>query len=176
MKNAARLLNGEEKTSNVSSIPSVLLMRTDSFEIMMSFLTKNFGTTGLSITYSMGVTNGRYEVIQLRDELKKLEAPATKRELMEKTLQRLTHMGWGRFTLNDLDPVSGEISINIEHNPFRDKCGSHKNGGCHYLQGYVAGVASEILEDEIEYREGRCNKTEDSRCTLRLKKTNYQNL
>jgi len=168
MLNATHFLNEEEKKKN--NEPSVVLMRTDFFERMMSYHTKNFGATGLSMIYSMGFANGKYEVFQLRDELLELEAPITKSVLLEKTLQRITHMGWGSIHISEFNQITSEVKVEISFNPFRAKCQSVNNGGCHFLQGYVAGVISEVLGEEVTYNETRCMKSGDCECLLLLRK------
>ena len=151
-------------------------MRTDTFEMMMGYLTRNFGATGLSISYSMGVANGKYEVAQIREELKRLEAPATKKELLEKSLQRLTAMGWGKLKLAELNTITGENTVTVEQNPFREGCDPKDNGGCYFLQGFVAGVVSETLEEDVTYIDTRCTHEDLKGCSFHLMRSKSKNL
>lgn len=170
MKNAVDLLLGGERRSKAES--SVLLMRTDSFQRMIKYFTLNFGAAGLTMIYSMGEANGKYETSQMRDEFRSLEAPVVKRQLVEKSLWRLTTMGWGSFTLGALDTITGEATINIKVNPFGEQCHSEDKGGCYFLQGYIAGVVSEALHDEVTYGDPRCSEGEEGGCQLHLRSAN----
>jgi predicted hydrocarbon binding protein len=166
MKNAVDLLLGGGRRTNSES--SVLLMRTDSFQSMLKYFTITFGASGLTMIYSMGEANGKYETRQMKGELRSLEAPIIKQQLIEKSLWRLTSMGWGDFKLDSLDPIKCQATIKISINPFSENCKSTDAGGCYYLQGYIAGVISEALNEDITYKETRCSKTEEGSCELNL--------
>jgi predicted hydrocarbon binding protein len=172
MKNAVDLLLGGERRSKSES--QVLLMRTDSFLRMIKYFTNNFGATGLTMIYSMGEANGKYETSQMREELKSLDVPILKKQLIEKSLWRITSMGWGTFSLASLDTITGETAINIKINPFSEQCDLEDNGGCYFLQGYIAGVLSEALNDEITYCDPRCSTESDGACQLHLRSMTEQ--
>jgi predicted hydrocarbon binding protein len=168
MKNAVTLLRGEEE--RIDNESSVVLMRADSFQRMLQYFTQTFGSSGLTMIYSMGMANGKYETSQMRDELRNLEAPVTKKLLLEKTLWRLTSMGWGGFKLEKLDSITGEAHIEIKNNPFSLNCDSQENGGCYFIQGFIAGVVSDVLDEDLTYGSPRCSHGENGSCLLQLKK------
>lgn len=166
----------KEHEREVSESSSVLLIKTDSFAKIMGYLTKSFGPSGLSMIYGMGVENGIHEVKQLREELKKLEAPATKKELLEKSLRRVTHKGWGKIHIGEFDPINGTINIVVNFNPFNDKCGKKEAGGCFFLQGYVIGIVSEVIEEDIEYGSPRCLDFEKNFLHVETRKSHKKKL
>ena len=168
MKSAVHLSEETKENRKKDKKNSLVLMKTDAFANIMGFLTKSFGPPGLSIIYSMGIENGVHEVTELRKELKKIESPVAKKELLEKTLQTHSQMGWGKFQLSEFDPVAGYTNVEVEHNPFSDKCGKHDAGGCFFLHGYVAGLVSEVLEEEVTYGAPRCLDVDKNTCMLRL--------
>lgn len=167
MVNVNRLGDGGNKSNSELSI---LLIKTNSFKNMVGYLTKSFGTPGLTMVYSMGEENGVDEVKQLRRDLKKLETPLAKKQLLEKALQRVSQMGWGKISIGEFDAVGGKINIIIKHNPFSDACGTKEAGGCFFLHGYMAGLVSEIMEEKMEYGSPRCLDIEENQCVLRIQR------
>jgi predicted hydrocarbon binding protein len=147
---------------------SLLLMKSESFNNIMSYLTKSFGTPGLSMIYSMGHDSGEKEVKQIREEMKKIEKPLPKKDLVEKALQRMSQMGWGRFDLQELDQITGHVEVKIKNNPFSDSCAMNETCGCLFLHGYLSGIMTESLEAEIACANPRCIDLDDSRCVIRL--------
>ena len=118
--------------------------------------------------YAMGKETGARDVQTLREELKALEAPANKRVLLDKSLQRASNMGWGKLILTEYDPLTGIVNIKVKHNPFSDACGSKDAGGCFFLQGYAAGVVEEVTEEPVEYGSPRCLDAEKNTCLFRM--------
>ena len=147
---------------------SLLLMKPESFNNIMSYLSKSFGTPGLSMIYSMGQESGSKEVKEIREEMKKIENPLPKKELVEKALQRMSQMGWGRFDLQELDQITGNIEVKIENNPFSYSCAMNDTCGCLFLHGYISGIMTESLEAEIACANPRCIDLDDSQCLIRL--------
>jgi hypothetical protein len=135
---------------------------------MVGSLTNCFGTAGYAMIYSMGQENGANEVKQLRQDLRRLEAPADKKELLDRSMRRVSHMGWGKISVSEYDPVDGIVNINVKANPFSDKCGAKEAYGCFFLHGYMAGLVSEVMEEEMEYGVPRCLDVEKGSCVLRL--------
>jgi len=166
MINVNRLVNGENNKSDLS----IILIKTKSFANMVGYLTKSFGTPGLSMVYAMGKENGQEEVNQLRLDLKKLETPLAKKELLDKVLQRVSQMGWGKLSIGEFDAVGGKVRINVNHNPFSEDCGTKDAGGCFFLHGYMAGLVSEVMEEPMEFSSPRCLDVEDDQCILRLQR------
>lgn len=145
--------------------PSFLVMKSGFFEKIFDPLLKVYGTPGISMIYMMGRECGVDEVNQIRAELKE-NTPTTKREILEKTLNRFSQTGWGRITVGGFDTLEGTVSLNVKLNPFSDQCGSNISGGCFFLQGLLVGTASEVLERELFYNTPRCQKASDGSCLL----------
>ncbi|MCX6655529.1 MAG: hypothetical protein NTY03_10485 [Candidatus Bathyarchaeota archaeon] len=158
----------EATNKKAQSSQSLLLIKSESFNNIMSYLSKSFGTPGLSMIYSMGHDSGAKEIKQIREEMKKIEKPLPKKDLVEKALQRMSQMGWGRFDLQDLDQITGNVEVKIKNNPFSDSCAMNDTCGCLFLHGYISGIMTESLEEEIACASPRCIDLDDSQCLIKL--------
>ena len=161
----SRLEVTNEKTQGSQSL---LLMKSESFNNIMSYLSQSFGAPGLSMIYSMGHDSGVKEIKQIREEMKKIEKPLQKKELVDKALQRMSQMGWGKFDLEELDLITGKIELKIRNNPFSESCAMNDTCGCLFLHGYISGIMTESLESEIACASPRCIDLDDSHCSIRL--------
>jgi hypothetical protein len=145
--------------------PNLLVMKSGFFEKIFETLLKVYGAPGVSMIYMVGSECGAEEVKQIRSELNE-NTPMTKREILEKALNRFSQTGWGRITVEGFDPLEGIVNVNVKLNSFSEKCESTISGGCFFLQGLLLGTASEILERELFYSSPRCQKTSDGSCQL----------
>jgi predicted hydrocarbon binding protein len=164
MVNVGASLIEEMKNSNGNQ--SLILMKTESFNNIMGYLSKSFGSSGLSIIYSMGHDSGVREVKKIREEMKQLEKPLPKRAIIEMSLQRLSQMGWGKFELKELDQITGNVDISVKKNPFSETCAMNENSGCLFLHGYVSGILTEALEEETMCGNPRCIDLDETSCTF----------
>jgi hypothetical protein len=89
-----------------------------------------------------------------------------KKELFDRSMRRVSHMGWGKISVSEYDPVDGIVNINVKANPFSDKCGTKETYGCFFLHGYMTGLVSEVMEEEMEYGVPRCLDVEKGSCFL----------
>ncbi len=169
MSNGESILS-EERKASIKLNPSMILMMTDSFEEIMSYLPKSYGSAGTSMIYSMGYQNGVHEVKRLREELRTLNLALTKSELLDKALKRISSMGWGKITVENNNEVMGKVNIFIQSNPFRGECENHGTPGCNFLRGYVAGIISETIEEEVQYGDYGCLEVDVDCCLLRVSK------
>lgn len=169
-------LAGFATTPNPSVKPhkdlSILIIKSDSFEKMIGSLTRSFGASGSSIIYIMGKENGVNEVKQLREELKSIEYRATKKDLLEKVLLRISNLGWGKISLDNYDSFERTVDVRVKHNPFQLDCSKKEKNGCLFLHGYIAGLVSEAMEEEMEFTNPRCAERKKESCTFKLKRKN----
>jgi predicted hydrocarbon binding protein len=150
--------------------PSIILLRRESFEKMLSAFTETYGTPGYSMIYSMGKDVGVEEFKNIAEELKTLNIPMTRPKILKKVLERFTSMGWGNFQAESLELDISSIIV-VTNNMFSDKC-SHTSVGCCFIQGIIAGLMSQVFESEPQYTEPRCLAQPGGRCLFRLKSEN----
>jgi predicted hydrocarbon binding protein len=148
---------------------TLLLIRPEPFLKMIQALTNSFGSSGSAMIFNMGLGCGYSEASQVREDNGGFRS-VEKRELLLKALQRMSQEGWGQISLNYYDPVTGILGIAVKRNPFVEGCGTEKLEGCHFLRGFIAGVASEMLETDMVYLEGGCGGLKDGACQLQLEK------
>lgn len=80
-------------------------------------------------------------------------------------------MGWGKITVTQYGFIDGGICISIKFNPFIEECKSKTANGCIFLRGIISGITSEIHEEEIQFSNPQCQKTDDKTCLLHLRAT-----
>jgi predicted hydrocarbon binding protein len=137
---------------------------------MFTPLIRHLQTSGYPIIYTMGRESGVQEVRQLREEQTTLNTPLIKREILEKALNRLSQMGWGKITLTQYSFIDGGVSISIKFNPFTEECKSKTKTSCIFLRGLISGITSEILEEDMQFSNPICQVTEDETCLLHLRR------
>lgn len=165
----ALIHSGEEKQVSAKLNPSMLLLMTDSFQEIISYLPKAYGSAGLSMIYSMGHENGSYEVKRLRKDLQLLNIALPKNELLEKAFERASSMGWGKISLEKNNEVMGKVNVFVRSNPFSGKCEDHGTSGCVFLRGFIAGIVAEASEIETQYENPECLDVDFDCCLLRVK-------
>jgi predicted hydrocarbon binding protein len=156
-----------------ASNPSIVLLRRESFEKMLTAFTETYGTPGYSMIFSMGKKVGEEEFRNIAEEQEKLNIPMTRPKILKKALDRLTSMGWGRFQAESLELNISAIVV-VTNNMFSDKC-SKSSVGCCFIQGIIAGLISEVFESEPLYGEPRCLAQPGGRCVFRLSSEKAQN-
>ena len=146
--------------------PSLVLIRRESFEKMLTAFVETYGTSGYSMIFSMGKQVGEEEFKNIAEEQKNLGLPMTRPKLLKKVLERLTSMGWGNFHAESLELNISSIIV-VTNNMFNDKC-SNTSVGCCFIQGIIAGLMSQVFEAEPHYSEPRCLAQPGGRCVFRL--------
>ena len=146
--------------------PSVILLRRESFEKILSNLPETYGAPGYSMIFSMGKTTGEEEFRSIAEEQIELGIPMTQTNILKKVLNRLTLMGWGRFRVESLE-LNASAVVAVSNNIFSEGC-SHDSVGCCFIQGIIAGLMSEVFDSEPVYGEHRCQVEEGERCVFRL--------
>jgi predicted hydrocarbon binding protein len=152
---------------------SVILLRRECFEKMLTNLTETYGAPGYSMIFSMGKNTGESEFRSMAEEQNKLGIPMTRPKILKNVLDRLTSMGWGRFQAESLELNASAVVV-VNNNIFSDRC-SHDSMGCCFIQGIIAGLMSEVFESEPIYGEPRCLAQPGGRCVFRLSSEKAQN-
>jgi predicted hydrocarbon binding protein len=148
--------------------PPFILLRHDFLETMFDPLLRIFHAPGVSMIFMMGRENGVEEIRKIREELREVDAPLTRRDFFDRAFGKLSQTGWGRITVDELDDVKGAVKIRVKSSPFADRCGSESCGGCYFMQGLFAGVTAEVFESEAYYGTPRCQRVQDGSCLLSL--------
>lgn len=78
-------------------------------------------------------------------------------------------IGWGRFTLEELDPDRRRLTLQVVNSPFARAYGSSPEGVCHLIRGVFAGVAEAVLGVDVEAREVACEARGDPSCRFEFR-------
>jgi predicted hydrocarbon binding protein len=162
-------LGAEESKPKEKREDTLLLMRPEPFLKMIQALTNTFGSSGAAMIFNMGLSCGYSEASQTREDSGGLRSH-DKRELLQKSLQRVSQEGWGQISLNYYDTITGVAGISLKQNPFLEGCGTERLEGCHFLKGFIAGIASEILETDMVYTAEGCGGMKNGACQLQLER------
>jgi predicted hydrocarbon binding protein len=148
-----------------------VIMSHSFMENMFTPLIRYLQNSGYPMIYSMGRESGIREAKQLQNERSALNAPLLKQEMLEKSLNRISQMGWGKITLTNYSFDNGGISIKIKFNPFTEECDSKINTSCTFLRGLISGITSEILEQDMQFSTPICQAIKEDTCLLNLSAT-----
>lgn len=148
-----------------------IIMSHSFIDSMFTPIIRYLQNSGYPIIFSMGRESGTNVANEIRKEQANLNTPLVKEEVLEKALNRVSQMGWGKITLTQYSFTEGGISIKIKFNPFTDECNSKTNSSCTFLRGLISGLTSEILEQDMQFCNPICQATGQETCQLQLKAT-----
>lgn len=144
----------------------ILKMTTGAFTQMLESLYRIFGSAGLSMIYVMGRERGIYEA---RMDLSELEGETSIREILRIALRRAGKLGWGEMAVTELDTINGIVNIEIKRTPFI--CRTPDAAPCYFYRGYLSGIISEILGEEMSCTLGGCLLQGDTNCLIKMFRT-----
>ena len=148
-----------------------IMMTPEAFSRMLEFLNKTFGSAGLSMIYVMGREKGAFEASEVLKDIKPSDDEHTKRQLLERVLQRAGELGWGAMEVTQFDMLNGAVAIAVRNGPFDVLCRLPDSGYCFFLRGYMAGVVEGIVEQEMCYSGSKCIALGDDHCEIQLIRT-----
>jgi len=144
----------------------ILQITIGAFTQMLESLYRIFGSAGLSMIYIMGKERGIYEA---RMGLSELEGETSIRDVLELALRRAERLGWGEMEVEELDTINGIVNIEIKRSPL--PCRTPDAAPCYFYRGYLSGIVSEILGEEMSCTLERCLLQGDSRCLIKIFRT-----
>ena len=156
---------GEMRVSVEGEEP-ILRMTIGAFTQMLESLYRIFGSAGLSMIYMMGRERGIYEA---RMGLSELEGETSIRDVLELALRRAERLGWGEMEIAELDTINGIVNIRIKKTPF--PCRAPDASHCYFYRGYLSGIVSEILGDEMSCTLDKCLLKGDKDCVIKIFRT-----
>lgn len=89
---------------------------------------------------------------------------------MNKHLEKVQSLGWGKMGFDEMDWINGEFTITMAENRFRDYCFSGPDGICYFIKGVLAGTIEEISGQQFNINLQACPKNGDPECVFKLKK------
>lgn len=134
----------------------------------MDSLREAFGAAGESMVFHMSKQYGKY-LIQSATNMYKND-PDQNGLTMDKHLEKVQSLGWGKMVFNKLDWAKGEFQVTLEDNIFHDYCAAGQEGMCFFIKGVLAGTIEEISGEKFNISELHCAKNGDPECVFRLKK------
>lgn len=80
-----------------------------------------------------------------------------------------SEIGWGRFSLIELDPANRRLVVEVANSPFAqayvgDKSHASELPVCHMIRGVLAGMAAGIFGGEVSAEETSCIAKGDPIC------------
>jgi len=157
-----RRRRGEMK-AKIEGEEQIIKMTIGAFNQMLESLYRIFGSAGLSMVYVMGRERGIYEA---RMGLSELEGETTIGDILSLALKRAGALGWGEMEVTDLDTINGIVNVKIRRTPF--PCRTPDNAHCYFYRGYLSGIVSEILGEEMSCTLDRCILQGDGDCVIRI--------
>ena len=152
--------------------PLFIMMRPDFLERMFDSLIRVYHSAAYPIILTMGKESGAEEVKLMREEYLRINESYTKNELLDLVLDRFAKLGWGRISVDKLTTQDKGVKIDVSFNSLIQECGAETKGGCVFLQGLLSGIASEVMEEEMDPGVPRCERTPEGTCSLHLVNTN----
>ena len=156
---------GEMRVSVEGEEP-ILRMTIGAFTQMLESLYRIFGSAGLSMIYVMGKERGIYEA---RRGLTELEGETSIMDVLKLALKRAERLGWGEMEIAELDTINGIVDIRIKKTPF--PCRAPDASHCYFYRGYLSGIVSEILGEEMSCTLDKCLLKGDKECVIRIFRT-----
>jgi len=152
--------------------PIFIMMRPDFLERMFDSLIRVYHSAAYPIILTMGKESGVEEVKLLREEYLRTNESYAKNEFLDLVLDRFAKLGWGRIAVDKLSTQDDGVKIDVSFNSLIKECGSETKGGCVFLQGLLAGIASEVMEEDVDPGVPRCERTQEGACRLHLVNSN----
>lgn len=92
------------------------------------------------------------------------------REIVEFMCQMGGEIGWGVFSLVELDVDTGLMVIQVADSPFAGAYGSAHAPVCHLIRGVMGGMGAGIFDSEVVSQETSCLAKGDSICRFEVRR------
>ncbi len=140
-----------------------LLIRPETLVAFQKGTEREIGEKASQILYRSGFEGGtlssrRYrEIFGFSDE-----------KIIRFMIEMGPRIGWGRFVLEDFDPLKKHLAVAVYHSPFAQAYGPSFSPVCHLIRGVVGGMASVVFSGEIEAKEPACLAKGDESCKFEV--------
>jgi len=133
-----------------------MLIRPETFLWLQKSVTAKIGEEAASqIFYDVGCRAGKLLVNYFCDEME-MDPVDTIRFLAKLGAQ----LGWGRVSIESMDPPHGTLEIEVNHSVFAEEHGNSGEPVCHVIRGVFAGAWSRVLDYKVNGIEIRCRAVE----------------
>lgn len=110
-----------------------------------------------------GVTGGARSAARYKDEFALSDA-----QIVDFMCTMGREIGWGHFTLTELDTQAQRLVVEVSDSPFAAAYGASDHGVCHLIRGVLAGLAAGIFGAEVRAVEAACRARGDAVCRFEL--------
>lgn len=110
-----------------------------------------------------GVTGGSRSAARYKDEFGLSDA-----EIAEFMCNMGREIGWGHFSLRELDSEGGRLVVEVSDSPFAAAYGQADQGVCHLTRGVLAGLAAGIFGTQVRSAETSCRARGDDICRFEI--------
>jgi predicted hydrocarbon binding protein len=112
---------------------------------------------------SGGITGGSRSAARYKDEFGLSDA-----EIVEFMCNMGREIGWGHFSLRELDSDARQLVVEVTESPFAAAYGQADEGVCHLTRGVLAGLAAGIFGTQVRSAETTCRARGDATCRFEV--------
>ncbi len=152
----------------------IVMLRRDAFQLLGEEMAKRHASgTGNIILgivgHRVGMEEGKALTANVfRDAGENMSLPILIRNVVEET-----NMGYGKIQIIELDLSSKTATLSTRNSFEAEKATPSGETVCFFLLGFLEGLFSELLGDELRGRETSCSGKGDSACVFKLE-PNFQ--
>lgn len=113
-----------------------------------------------------GITGGSRSAARYKEEFGLSDA-----EIVEFMCKMGREIGWGHFSLRELDSDAGRLVVEVSESPFAAAYGQADEGVCHLTRGVLAGLAAGIFGSDVRSAETACRACGHDICRFEIEGT-----
>jgi hypothetical protein len=136
-----------------------MIIRPETICTLQHQVEEALGPAGAGPFFQSGFTGGKLSTARYM-ELFGLSKEGAVRYMCEMGGQ----IGWGRFILEEFDPLAEKISVRVLGSPFAAFYGESTTPVCHMIRGIVAGVTFGVFGCVVDVEETLCMAKKDAFC------------
>jgi predicted hydrocarbon binding protein len=140
-----------------------LLIRPETLIVLQKLVEEELGEKASQILFKSGFAGGSLSSKKYRDVFK-----LSNEDIIHFIIEMGSHIGWGRFELEELDLSLKRLVVRVYHSAFAESYGTSPTSVCHFIRGVLSGMASVIFEKEIEAKELSCLAKNDTSCRFEI--------
>ena len=97
-----------------------------------------------------------------------LDEGASRKDIMRSMFHMGANLGWGKFSVLNIDEASNRFTVRVEGSPFAEAYGKHNEPVCFLLSGALAGILSGAYDRKYRCGEVECAAKGDPYCVFFL--------
>ena len=110
-----------------------------------------------------GITGGSRSAARYKEEF-----GLSDQEIVDFMCNMGGEIGWGHFSLRELDSEAHMLIVDVIGSPFAAAYGESKYSVCHLIRGVLAGLATGIFGVKVKSHETSCQSRGDDHCRFEI--------